>query len=161
MMDSNPNADLILSFSVKQTPAEVYDAILREPEWWIGENTGEYDRVGAEFTYAYKEFHRTVQRVKTLVPGKLVEWEVLESNIHFVAEKEEWKGTTIRFEIVEGDGDNGDNGDAAGKTTLRFTHVGLTPRIECYKNCAAGWEFYILESLRSLITTGKGVTPPF
>jgi hypothetical protein len=156
------DADLILSFSVEQTPAQVYDAILREPEWWIGENTGEYDRVGAEFTYAYKEFHRTVQRVKTLVPNKLVEWEVLESSIHFVEDKEEWKGTTIRFEILSGGGSGVEgNGDAAGKTTLRFTHIGLTPKIECYQNCSAGWEFYILESLQSLIKTGRGVTPPF
>ncbi len=150
-MTAHPPADLRLSFTVEKSPLEVYDAILREPDWWIGENTGEYDRVGALFTYTYKDFHRTVQRVKTLVPGKLVEWEVLESSIHFVEDKEEWKGTTIRFEILEGD----------GKATVRFTHIGLTPKIACYTNCSAGWEFYILESLQTFIKTGTGVKPPF
>jgi len=42
------------------------------------------------------------------------------------------------------------------KTELRFTHVGLVPAIECYGKCAGAWGFYINESLRNLITTGKG-----
>jgi hypothetical protein len=145
--------DLTLSITVKNTPAEVYAAINRVRDWWIGEFEGdEADKMGNVFTYAYKHYHRTVQRVKTLVPGKLVEWDILESSIHFVEDKEEWKGTTLRFEILEG---------AGGGTEARFTHIGLTPKIECYKNCSAGWEFYILESLRGLIETGKGAAPPF
>lgn len=144
-------SDFNLSFTVPQTPAEVYAAIVRVPEWWIGEVDGSFASVGATFVYAYKHFHRTAQRVTELQPGRVVAWVVTESSINFVEEKEEWKGTTIRFEIVP----------AEGGSELRFTHVGLTPRIACYANCSAGWEFYILESLRSLITTGKGVQPPF
>src|SRR6186997_2791762 len=95
--------DLTLSFTVAKIPVEVYAAINRVRDWWIGEFEGdEADKVGNVFTYAYKDFHRTVQRVKTLVPGKRVEWEVVESSINFVEDKEEWKGTTIRFEILEG-----------------------------------------------------------
>ena len=153
MEDLKPSPDLTLSFRTEKSPGEVYEATNRVRDWWIGEFEGdEAGKVGNVFTYAYKHFHRTVQRVKTLVPGKLVEWDVLESSIHFVENKEEWKGTTLRFEIQEGDD---------GRTELRFTHIGLTPRIECYKNCAAGWEFYILESLQVFINTGKGVAPPF
>jgi hypothetical protein len=43
-----------------------------------------------------------------------------------------------------------------GKTELRFTHVGLVPAFECYGGCSDAWGFYINDSLRSLITTGKG-----
>jgi hypothetical protein len=44
-----------------------------------------------------------------------------------------------------------------GKNTeLRFTHVGLVPAFECYGGCAGAWGFLINDSLRSLITTGKG-----
>src|SRR6266403_702521 len=43
-----------------------------------------------------------------------------------------------------------------GKTALRFTHVGLVPAIECYGDCSGAWGFLINESLRSLITAGKG-----
>lgn len=147
----NRTPDLTLSFTVDKSPAEVYDAVNNVPAWWIGEVTGGFDRVGAVFTYAYKTFHRTVQEVTALVPGRLVEWRVTESRINFVEDKEEWKGTTIRFEIREA-------GDA---TELRFTHVGLTPAIACYESCSAGWVFYVETGLRSLIETGRGVAPPF
>jgi hypothetical protein len=30
------------------------------------------------------------------------------------------------------------------------------PAVECYKACSGGWTFYVNESLRKLITTGKG-----
>ena len=42
------------------------------------------------------------------------------------------------------------------KTELRFTHIGLVPSIECYDNCSGAWRFYVNDSLRSLIATGKG-----
>ncbi|MGI8951554.1 MAG: hypothetical protein ACR2FN_08215 [Chitinophagaceae bacterium] len=37
-----------------------------------------------------------------------------------------------------------------------FTHAGLTPQYECYDICRDSWSNYIQNSLRSLITTGKG-----
>jgi len=147
-----PASDFTLSFTVPRSPHEVYDAINRVDEWWVGDVSGAFTPVGAEFVYAYKEFHRTAQRVVTLIPDAVVEWAVTESSINFVEDKEEWKGTTIRFEISRAED---------GKTAVRFTHIGLTPRIACYGNCSAGWEFYILESLKTFIETGKGVAPPF
>ena len=41
------------------------------------------------------------------------------------------------------------------KTELRFTHVGLVPEHECFDTCSNAWGFYINNSLRRLITTGK------
>jgi hypothetical protein len=70
----------------------------------------------------------------------------LDSRINFVKDKTEWKGTDIVFEVTK-------KGD---KTELRFTHVGLVPAFECYGACSDAWGFYINDSLRSLITTGKG-----
>jgi hypothetical protein len=90
--------------------------------------------------------HRTTQKVTELLPGKKVAWHVVESYINFVADKTEWDGTDIVFEIAR-------KGD---KTELRFTHVGLVPAIECYGGCSGAWGFYIQESLRALIATGKG-----
>jgi hypothetical protein len=144
--------DYTRSFTATKTPGEAYAAILRVPEWWIGEVEGAFAEEGAEFVYAYEPFHRTVQRVKTLVPGSRVEWEVLESRIRFVEDEEEWKGTVIRFDVSPA---------ADGTTEVRFTHAGLTPRIACYANCSAGWDHYIANSLKTFIETGKGVAPPF
>jgi hypothetical protein len=47
-----------------------------------------------------------------------------------------------------------------GKTELRFTHIGLVPTFECYGGCSGAWGFYINDSLRNLITAGKGQPNP-
>jgi hypothetical protein len=80
------------------------------------------------------------------VPGKKVVWQVSDSRINFVKDKSEWDGTEVVFEIAK-------KGD---KTELRFTHVGLVPAIECFGKCSGAWGFYVNDSLRGLITTGKG-----
>jgi uncharacterized protein YndB with AHSA1/START domain len=138
------------SFTVDQSPEEVFAAVTNVRGWWSGEIDGSTDQLGAEFTYRYENLHRTRQKITELVPGKKVVWRVLESEINFVKDKTEWNGTEIVFEIR----------NRGGKSELTFTHVGLAPRIECYGKCAGAWGFYINESLRNLITTGKGDPNP-
>jgi len=138
------------SFTVEQSPEEVFAAISNVRAWWSGEIDGRTDKLGAEFTYRYQHVHRSTQRITELVPGKKVVWHVLDAKINFVKDKAEWNGTDIIFEITK-------KGD---KTELSFTHVGLVPAIECYGKCAGAWGFYINDSLRSLITTGKGDPNP-
>ena len=135
-----------ISYTVDQSPQEVFDAINNVRGWWSGELAGPTDHLGAEFTYRYQDVHRTTQRITELVPGKKVVWRILDSYINFVKDKAEWNGTDVAFEIAK----------KAAKTELRFTHAGLTPAIVCYGKCAGAWGFYINESLRRLITTGKG-----
>ncbi len=138
--------NLTITFLVDQTPEEVFDAINNVRGWWSGEIEGSTDKLGAEFKYHYEDLHRSTQKITEFVPGKKVVWHVLDSRINFVKDKTEWKGTDIVFEITR-------KGD---KTELRFTHVGLVPAFECYGACSDAWGFYINDSLRSLITTGKG-----
>jgi hypothetical protein len=138
--------DYNTSFTVDQSPEEVFDAINNVRGWWSGEIDGRTDKLGAEFTYRYQDLHRSTQKITELARGKKVVWHVLDAKINFVKDKDEWNGTDIVFEIAR-------KGD---KTELRFTHVGLGPTIECYGKCAGAWGFYINESLRSLITTGRG-----
>jgi uncharacterized protein YndB with AHSA1/START domain len=138
--------DLTITISVDQSPEEVFDAINNVRGWWSGEIDGSTDKPGAEFTYRYKDVHRSTQKITELVPGKKVAWHVLDAQLNFVKDKTEWNGTDIVFEIAQKD----------GKTELRFTHIGLVPAFECYGGCSGAWGFYINDSLRSLITTGKG-----
>jgi hypothetical protein len=138
--------DYTTSFSVDQSPDEVFDAVNNVRGWWSGEIDGRTNKLGAEFTYRYKDVHRSTQKITELVPGKKVVWHVLDSYIDFAKDKAEWNGSDVVFEIAK----------KGGKTELRFTHVGLAPAIECYENCSSAWSFYINGSLRSLITTGKG-----
>jgi hypothetical protein len=133
------------SFVVDQSPQRVFDAINHVRGWWSGEIEGPTDRLGAEFTYRYKDLHYTKQRITEFVPGKLVVWRVLEAYLSFVDDKDEWIGTEVPFEIGERD----------GKTELRFTHSGLVPEFECYGACSSAWGFYISTSLRKLITPAR------
>jgi uncharacterized protein YndB with AHSA1/START domain len=134
------------TFFVKQTPAEVFNAINNVSGWWQGEIEGSTGNLNDEFTYRMKEFHFSKQRLIEVVPGKKIVWLVIDSNLNFIKNKSEWTGTKIIFEISE----------INNKTQLRFTHLGLVPEIECYGGCSNGWAKLIQESLFSLITTGKG-----
>jgi len=132
------------TISVDKSPQEVFAAINDVRAWWTGEIEGKTDEVGAEFVYAYKTFHRTTQKITELVPGKKIVWHVTQSHIDFAADKHEWDGTDIVFDIER-------KGD---RTEVRFTHVGLVPPIECYDRCSSAWSYYVKESLRDWIATG-------
>ena len=137
---------LTTSFTVDQTPEEAFDAINNVRGWWSGEIDGNTDKLGEVFTYRYKDVHRTTQKITEFVPGKRAVWHVTDAKLNFVKDKTEWNGTDIVFDIAKKD----------GKTEVRFTHVGLVPTFECYGGCSGAWGFYINDSLRNLITTGKG-----
>lgn len=133
------------TLSVDQTPKQVFDAINNVRGWWAGDIEGNTDQLGEDFTYRYKEFHYSRQKLVELVPDKKVVWLVTESSINFVKDKNEWVNTKIIFDIVEKD----------GKTQIRFTHEGLTPQAECYDACSNAWTGYITDSLRRYISSIK------
>jgi hypothetical protein len=141
-----PEQNLTHSLVVDQSPADVYAAINNVRLWWSLDITGPTDTLGGVFEFRYKDMHLTTQRISELVPDRKVVWHVLDSQLNFVADKTEWTGTDIVFEI----------NPRGGKTELVFTHIGLHPGVECYEQCNKGWAFYVGESLRDLITTGKG-----
>jgi uncharacterized protein YndB with AHSA1/START domain len=138
--------DFTTTFSVGQSPQEVFDAINNVRGWWSEEIDGRTDKLGAEFKFHHKDAHRSTQKITELVPGKKVVWHVSEAQLNFVKNKTEWRGTDVVFEITR----------KGKKTELRFTHVGLIPTFECYGDCSGAWGCYVNDSLRSLITTGKG-----
>ncbi len=134
------------AFTVDQTPEEVFAAVNNVREWWSGNIEGKTDKLGEEWTYRYKDFHYSKQKITELVPGKKIVWLVLDSYLDFVKDKTEWNGTKVTFEISKKD----------KKTELRFTHVGLVPEYECYDDCSNAWGSYVNGSLKNLITKGKG-----
>jgi Activator of Hsp90 ATPase homolog 1-like protein len=115
--------------------------------WWQGVITGPTAAIGDEFVYEMSPHHVSKQKVTELVPGKRVAWQVTESSINFVADKNEWLNTVIQFNIEPHE----------DKTQLTITHKGLTPVLECYNACAGGWEQLFQKSFTSLLTTGTGV----
>ena len=139
------------SFSVAQTPEEVFNAINNVRGWWSGEVNGHTGKLDAQFTYRYKNMHYTKQQVTEFVPGEKVVWHVTDAELTFVRDKTEWIGTDIVFDISRKD----------GETVLRFTHVGLVPSFECYGGCSGAWGALVDGNLRNLITTGKNQPDAF
>jgi len=139
----NQNFNAVFLFD--QSAKEVFDAVTNVRGWWSETVEGGTRNLNDEFVYRYADLHYSKQKLTEVIPNKKVVWLVTDSNLTFVEDKNEWTGTHVIFEITE----------KAGQTQLSFTHVGLSPQVECYKACSGGWTFY-LQSLCALITTGKG-----
>jgi len=116
------------SFTVDQSPKEVFDAINNVRGWWSGEIKGVTDKLGAEFTYSVPNVHYSKQKITEFVPGEKIVWHVQDADLTFLKDKSEWKGTDIVFEIAK----------KGQKTEVRFTHRGLVPTFECYDKCTSG-----------------------
>jgi uncharacterized protein YndB with AHSA1/START domain len=144
------NQSYTTSFTVEQTPREVFEAITNPRRWWMDTIKGDTDKLGAVFYHHYQDLHHCVLEITELVPGKKVVWRVLHNDFNFVTDKSEWIGTDIVFEIAT----------KGGKTHVKFTHVGLVRSYECYGVCSDSWSVYITGSLRDLIAKGKGQPDP-
>jgi uncharacterized protein YndB with AHSA1/START domain len=138
--------DYNVSFTVDQSPKEVFDAIINVRGWWGEDVQGSTSNVGDEFTYRVEGVHYCKLRVTELVPNENISWLVLENDMGFVEDQTEWVGTTISFEI----------GHANGQTGVRFTHIGLQSHFECFDVCSDAWGSLMHTSLPSLISTGTG-----
>jgi hypothetical protein len=138
--------DFTTTLLVDQAPNQVFNAINNVRGWWSEEIEGGTDKLNDEFTYHYEDVHRCKIKLIEVVADKKIVWLVLDNYFKFTKDKTEWTGTKIIFEIATRD----------NKTQLRFTHLGLVPEYECFDICRNAWSTYIQNSLRSLITTGKG-----
>lgn len=128
----------------------MFKAINNVRGWWSEEIEGNTAKLNDEFTYHYKDVHRSKMKLIEVVPDKKVVWLVLDNYFNFTKDKTGWKDTKVSFEISE----------KGGKTQLVFTHIGLIPRYECYDICSDTWGNYIRGSLKNLIEKGKGQPNP-
>ena len=140
-----PTGQLTETVTVNATPEAAFAAINNVRDWWSGSFEGDSHRLGDSFAYRYKHMHYSKQAVTELVPGRRIAWQVLESNLSFLADPSEWAGTTIMFDILP-------KGD---KTEVTLTHVGLTALSECYDSCYSAWSSLVKTSLKELIEKGR------
>ena len=138
------------TYDVEHSVEEVYEAITHVGDWWTGDIEGRSERLGDEFTYRVAGVHDSRQRVIELVPRQRIAWEVVDADLRGRKTPDEWIGTHIVFDLTP----------TGTGTQIQFTHEGLVPTLECYGDCAYAWTFFVTSSLRALITTGDGPTPP-
>jgi uncharacterized protein YndB with AHSA1/START domain len=117
--------------------------------WWTAFCNME-EKVGGQATFRFpsSKFHAGMI-ITRLEPGRVVEWRCIECQHppeSGYMDLSDWAGTNMRFEIA---------GDGEGKSQLTFTHAGLIP-LECERACRSAWSFYLNESLRKYLETGRG-----
>ena len=132
------SADFQFRFDTLWSPQKLFDHLIDPRQWWIGlygeDIQGQSQAVGDEFTFsAGNGVHYSRQKLVEIIPNRRIVWEVLESNLSFLAHPNEWAGTSICFDIqTEND-----------KSTVTFSHKGLIPGIECYDQCSSAWTQYL------------------
>ena len=124
------------TINVKATPDRIFDAITKEMSSWWTEMTSVVDSIGDKTTAKFEDGTTWSFEVTSLEKNKLIEFYCYEANhIHPVTTPEmrsEWEDTTLRFEIVPG----------GAETDIHFTHIGLTPVVNCYDICRTGWDHF-------------------
>lgn len=141
-MTANP---FTLGFLVDGTPQQAFDAINDVRGWWSEDFTGASRQEGDEFEVRFSNVHYSRHKLEYIVPAQKIVWLVTDSYLSFLKDKGEWTGTKTLFEISTQD----------GQTKISFTHLGLVPQLECFRDCSNGWTHY-LHSLKNFIATGKG-----
>lgn len=139
-------SDFSTAIQVDQSPEEVFNAVTNVRGWWSEEIEGDSAKLNDEFNYHYEDIHRCRVRLTEVIPNRKIVWLVEQNYFKFTEDETEWTGTKPTFEISEKD----------AKTELKFSHVGLVPEYECFDICRDSWTNYIQNSLKKLITTGKG-----
>jgi len=138
--------DYTTTVTIRRDPAAVFAAILDTRAWWNASIEGSTAEPGDEFAFEVQNLHRTRIRVTDVVPGRRVEWLVVDNAFGFVSDQTEWIGNRIVFELSP----------AAEGTAVTFTQHGLVPDYECYDVCSNAWNFFVADSLRNLAETGQG-----
>ena len=134
------------TISAKISADEAIKRINYIPGWWGVTFSGSSEKQNDKFIVKMSGDSFFNFTVAELIPGRRVVWLVTDCNMPWYSDKKEWTNTKLIFDLSENN----------GVTTLNFTHEGLTPDVECYKDCETGWTHWITTSLSSYFTTGKG-----
>lgn len=134
------------TITVEKSAAEAFKCINSVTKWWAENLKGDTENINGEFTIDWRDGAFVNFKLIEIIPDRRVVWLVTDCNLSWFSNKKEWKNTKMDFEITSHN----------NKTQIDFTHIGLTPKIECYDSCVKGWDQYFKGSLLELITKGKG-----
>jgi hypothetical protein len=131
---------------VGTSPGNAIKAINNVSGWWAADTIGNSEKPGDTFTVHFGKTFSSF-KIAELIPYRKIVWEVLDCNMDMLADKKEWQGTKIVWDITTED----------DRTHVTMTHVGLVPEKECYNDCRNGWNFYIRKSLFGLLAVQEGL----
>ena len=139
-------ADYANSVETDLSASEAFARINAVSDWWTKGFTGHSRKPGDAFTVRFGDTFVDFE-VAEIVPDARIVWRVVDCCLPWQKNQHEWTGTRIIWDASR----------RAGRTRIGMTHAGLAPHVECYEMCQAGWNFYIGESLRRLLTDGAGL----
>jgi hypothetical protein len=141
MLQTSFHLDITVSGTAKIAHQHIADV----PRWWARDFQGSAQALGDIFTVRFGTTWVTF-RVSALT-DHAVTWTVQDCFLPWLKNRQEWTGTTVEWVIVPID----------DGCEIQFTHVGLTPEVECYGGCAEGWTRYVTTSLPNLFKGLPGV----
>ncbi len=139
--------DFNSSISAKISASDAIKKIGNITEWWGVTFAGKSQKQNDKFTVKMGADSFFDFAITELIPRRKVVWLVTDCNMPWYSDKKEWTNTQLIFDLSEKN----------GVTDLTFTHEGLTPDVECYKDCEPGWTHWIQISLFSYLTNGLGI----
>tara|TARA_Y100001949_G_scaffold159981_1_gene151277 strand:+ start:195 stop:632 length:438 start_codon:yes stop_codon:yes gene_type:complete len=130
--------DYSYEFQTPLSASEVLEILQDIPQWWSGfyneSISGTASQPGDEFSFSAGDgMHYSKQRLVELIPNQKITWLVVESNLSFLQDTQEWNNTQISFELKSND----------KGTIVLFTHIGLTSEVECFDSCTDAWTNYL------------------
>ena len=137
-----------ISIKVKSTEENAFKAVASELDKWWGKVDNPVSKKGDEFSIS---FGKTSWRflITEFSQHDKITWKCIEAS-HYVNGltdiNEEWLHTELIWTFRK-------NGDYV---EVSFVHKGLTPQLNCYNICEAGWNFFISTSLKNYLETGQG-----
>ena len=111
--------------------------------WW-GSTQGD-GAAGGTLVTSFGDHGVNAMRVLEAGPTSVVWQPIALDGTTPTGHMQEWLGTTIEFDIVPAD----------TGSELRFRHAGLTPQLESWDDCFAGWTHFIA-SIEAVVKTGTG-----
>jgi hypothetical protein len=137
------SADYTYEMQVHTPLPQIIDAVTDEVvirRWWTAVTRSE--RRGDELQLFMGGDGPAVVVTVDHVPGTSdVTWLVTDCPV-----MADWVGTKPSFSVQQHDD---------GTCTLAFRHVGLSPALECFDQCRAGWNHF-MPSLHQFLETGEG-----
>lgn len=115
--------------------------------WWSDRIEGDSRAIGDVFTVRFDDSHQTFC-IEDLAPGERVIWKCIDSHLAIadLRNPSEWNDTNLRWEIER----------RAGQSSLKLSHEGLSPKLECFEVCKADWTQAINGSLLAILSGKPG-----